>query len=74
MARRTSQRRIEKELLYLAVKMTIKVNIGFCYVFVCTSCISFILETTECLFPLNSRGSGRLTLHCGLRGGHIIQT
>lgn len=47
---------------------------AFVMLFVCTSCISFLLETTECLFPLNSRGSGRLTLHCGPRGWHIIQT
>ena len=51
MARRTSQRMMEKELVHLAFRMTIKVNssLGCVFPSAHVSFLFFFLETTECL-------------------------
>ena len=49
MARRTSQGKMKKELVHLAIQVTIKVNSGFGRVFSSARVSFLFLETTECL-------------------------
>ena len=49
MARRTSQGKMKKELVHLAIQMTIKVNSGLGCVFLSAHVsFPFFLETAEC--------------------------